>query len=407
MSLSRSAHFFSYNNYNERRLGSLLAGRGAHASWCAVLALPLHCAPLQLLAATQAEATGSEEQQTSREPAGSLQLQGGGIAPGGSQGEEISTNHLDVAAQQEDRDSCEVVHLSLVVSGHLAIRRTVVLVKSILFHRRNPIHLHLLTDARSGEILATIFKTWQLPAVNTSFYPLSAAIKAVEWIPTSHYSGVFGLSKLAFASALPASLRAVIALDTDVMLAADIGELWAFARRLRQAKKLLGLVENQSDWYLGNMWKGHKPWPAVGRGFNTGVAVLNLELMRTRDWNGTWHAAARDSLAVHTKAALADQDVVNAAIKRDNGDLVFILPCVWNVQLSENTLSDYCFKSAHHFKIIHWNSAAKLDVSNIYGLISRTCSLCLKTTTACCLGHICRTANYSVGPSKCRVSRGT
>lgn len=28
----------------------------------------------------------------------------------------------------------------------------------------------------------------------------------------------------------------------------------------------LGLVENQSDWYLGKLWKKHKPWPALGRG---------------------------------------------------------------------------------------------------------------------------------------------
>lgn len=30
--------------------------------------------------------------------------------------------------------------------------------------------------------------------------------------------------------------------------------------------KAIGLVENQSDWYLGKLWKNHKPWPAlVGR----------------------------------------------------------------------------------------------------------------------------------------------
>lgn len=38
-------------------------------------------------------------------------------------------------------------------------------------------------------------------------------------------------------------------------------------------KQVIGLVENQSDWYLGNLWKNHKPWPALGRGFNTGKQV--------------------------------------------------------------------------------------------------------------------------------------
>lgn len=29
-------------------------------------------------------------------------------------------------------------------------------------------------------------------------------------------------------------------------------------------------MENQSNWYLGNLWRNHRPWPALGRGFNTG-----------------------------------------------------------------------------------------------------------------------------------------
>lgn len=27
----------------------------------------------------------------------------------------------------------------------------------------------------------------------------------------------------------------------------------------------MGLVENQSDWYLGKIWKNHRPWPALVR----------------------------------------------------------------------------------------------------------------------------------------------
>lgn len=49
-------------------------------------------------------------------------------------------------------------------------------------------------------------------------------------------------------------------------------------------KQVIGLVENQSDWYLGNLWKNHKPWPALGRGFNTGnvckyVAMLIYDIV--------------------------------------------------------------------------------------------------------------------------------
>lgn len=41
-------------------------------------------------------------------------------------------------------------------------------------------------------------------------------------------------------------------------------------------QQVLGLVENQSDWYLGNLWKNHRPWPALGRGFNTGTSARFL-----------------------------------------------------------------------------------------------------------------------------------
>jgi len=34
---------------------------------------------------------------------------------------------------------------------------------------------------------------------------------------------------------------------------------------LRSHRQLLGLVENQSDWYLGTLWKNYKVWPAIVR----------------------------------------------------------------------------------------------------------------------------------------------
>ena len=27
--------------------------------------------------------------------------------------------------------------------------------------------------------------------------------------------------------------------------------------------QVIGLVENQSDWYLGKLWRNHRPWPAL------------------------------------------------------------------------------------------------------------------------------------------------
>ena len=132
--------------------------------------------------------------------------------------------------------------------------------------------------------------------------------------------------KLVLPDALPPNLARVVVLDTDVTFASDIAELWAlFAhfsgersgalpqptplpglpkppgglalhgdRWQPQAapscpplpdEQVIGLVENQSDWYLGNLWRNHKPWPALGRGFNTGGDSGGGG--GSRDWLGT------------------------------------------------------------------------------------------------------------------------
>lgn len=143
------------------------------------------------------------------------------------------------------------------------------------------------------------------------FFP-SSGQPLVSWIPNKHYSGLYGLLKLVLPNILPLSLARVIVLDTDVTFSSDIVELWAFFGHFSgetpatlpqpvpapaspgpcsglalslhpQAapshpplpdKQVVGLVENQSDWYLGNLWKNHRPWPALGRGFNTGGTVV-------------------------------------------------------------------------------------------------------------------------------------
>lgn len=60
----------------------------------------------------------------------------------------------------------------------------------------------------------------------------------------------------------------------------------------------------------------------------------------------TWHSVIKDYMKMHSNVILTDQDIFNAAVKEDNRT-VLVLPCVWNVQLSDNMLSDYCSKSAH------------------------------------------------------------
>nr|XP_047921283.1 xylosyl- and glucuronyltransferase LARGE2 isoform X2 [Anser cygnoides] len=257
---------------------------------------------------------------------------------------------------------CELLHVAIVCAGHNASRDVVTLVKSILFHRKNPLHFHFITDSVAHQILQTLFQSWMVPSVHVSFYNADDLKPEVSWIPNKHYSGIYGLMKLTLTKALPSNLSKVIVLDTDITFATDIAELWAVFGKFSD-KQVIGLVENQSDWYLGNLWKNHKPWPALGRGFNTGVILLLLDRLRRLGWEQMWRLTAERELMSMLSTSLADQDIFNAVIKQDPA-LVYRLPCFWNVQLSDHTRSEQCYTEVSDLKVIHWNSPKKLRVKN-------------------------------------------
>nr|XP_020142088.1 LARGE xylosyl- and glucuronyltransferase 2 isoform X3 [Microcebus murinus] len=363
-------------------------------------------------------------------------LRGAAALDGDPLGGQGGHNRSDCGPQLPPK--CELLHVAIVCAGHNSSREVITLVKSMLFYRKNPLHLHLVTDAVARNILETLFHTWMVPAVRVSFYdaeelkagarplctPASCAHPSpssltlgrgggespvpsnplqlkplvlsgvhpfsplcpsecvlacvgpslpahalplpqqpqVSWIPNKHYSGLYGLMKLVLPGALPPDLARVIVLDTDVTFASDIAELWALFAHFSD-KQVIGLVENQSDWYLGNLWKNHRPWPALGRGFNTGVILLQLDRLRRAGWEQMWRLTASRELLTLPATSLADQDIFNAVIKEHPG-LVQPLPCIWNVQLSDHTLAERCYSEASDLKVIHWNSPKKLRVKN-------------------------------------------
>lgn len=114
--------------------------------------------------------------------------------------------------------------------------------------------------------------------------------------------------------------------------------------------QIFGLVENQSDWYLGKLWHEFKPWPAIGRGFNTGVILLHLDNIRIQiNWLLLWKNVTELNLLKYAGTKLADQDIFNAIIKQ-YPDIVYKMDCEWNVQLSDNSRSERCY--ARNYSII-------------------------------------------------------
>ncbi|XP_062052231.1 xylosyl- and glucuronyltransferase LARGE2 isoform X5 [Lepus europaeus] len=222
---------------------------------------------------------------------------------------------------------CELLHVAIVCAGHNSSREVITLVKSMLFYRKNPLHLHLVTDAVAKNILETLFHTWMVPAVRVSFYDAEALKPQVSWIPNKHYSGLYGLMKLVLPAVLPPDLARVIVLDTDVTFASDIAELWALFAHF------------------------------------SGVILLWLGRLQQAGWEHMWKLTAKRELLTLPATSLADQDIFNAVIK-EHPELVQPLPCVWNVQLSDHTLAERCYSEASDLKVIHWNSPKKLRVKN-------------------------------------------
>ena len=62
-------------------------------------------------------------------------------------------------------------------------------------------------------------------------------------------------------------------------------------------------MDEQSDIYL---WKGR--WPALGRGFNTGVMLINLKKLRLDwHWPTLWRQVVEKELITMVHVTLGDQ----------------------------------------------------------------------------------------------------
>lgn len=86
--------------------------------------------------------------------------------------------------------------------------------------------------------------------------------------------------------------------------------------------------------------------------------------MKNINWNTLWNNITTDGLKHHGSTTLADQDIVNAVIKV-HYDLLFTLPCTWNVQLSRYSKAHFCYDGdTSMIKVLHWNAPGGLKSTN-------------------------------------------
>lgn len=102
---------------------------------------------------------------------------------------------------------------------------------------------------------------------------------------------------------------------------------------------MIGLVEDESNWYKSNDAR----WPALGRGYNMGVMLLDLDKIRRNiDWTRLWYDAVLDNIDQLKKTNLGEQDIVNAVIK-SHPNLVYDISCLYNIQLSVHSIAKQCY----------------------------------------------------------------
>ena len=184
--------------------------------------------------------------------------------------------------------------------------------------------------------------------MNVSYYKAENWIPRVSWVPNKHYSGVYGLLKLILPEIF--QVPKILVVDTDVTFLNDVSLLWQSFTDFNE-DQLLGLVENQSNWYLKTLPYDQRSWPALGKGFNTGIMLMNLEHLREKNFTHLWGTTAKRVLKTISETSLADQDIINAVIK-EYPHIVYRIDCTWNIQLSDHTLSESCYSDASRLNVI-------------------------------------------------------
>ncbi|GMR40392.1 hypothetical protein PMAYCL1PPCAC_10587, partial [Pristionchus mayeri] len=247
-------------------------------------------------------------------------------------------------------------HIAMVLGGYKVVRQASALFKSILYHHPGPLVFHFITDEQSREVLPTLFATWNLPSVRVHTYDIDAYKSRVDWIPNAHYSAVYGLMKLIIPDILPYDTEEVLLFDTDLIVLGDITPLFdAFNGTPESA--LFAIGKNLSPFYT----QSKDRWPAIGRGYNSGVVYLNLARIRNSMWNEIWRAATEEQLKIFKRLYLADQDFFNT-VSFNHPSMFVLLPCVYNFQLGGISQPVNCEQDDRHEKIAHFNSPQKMKL---------------------------------------------
>ncbi|KAF5400245.1 hypothetical protein PHET_06040 [Paragonimus heterotremus] len=197
---------------------------------------------------------------------------------------------------------------------------------------------HLIADTRDQAYLQTKMNDWNLPNVAIHFYNIAKYMDLVRSVQSGHYSGSRSYIKLYLPEILPSSVEKVIMLDADMLVNRHICDLWAHFDRFNETQAF-AMVPETSPYYWSET--GRKYWPSLGPGYNAGLVLFHLSRLRSMAWNSLWNENLQYLLSKIDILPTAEQDVLNR-IGHVQPQLLYTLPCTWNVQMGVLSVTNMC-----------------------------------------------------------------
>ncbi|KAK4468902.1 hypothetical protein MN116_008062 [Schistosoma mekongi] len=202
---------------------------------------------------------------------------------------------------------------------------------SIVFH-------FLISTISSNNGLLNLMNTWKLRNMEYHFYTCSKYLEDLKWISSRHSSGSKPFLKLMLTKILPSSISKVIVLDIDILLNADITELWNHFNNFGENQSI-GIGLEQNPHFNTVMSKLISEWK--GYGYNNGVMLFDLSKLRLTPWNELWMLRTKEALDRQGYLVTGEQDILNIMLF-ELKHILYELPCVWNVQLSSGANESQC-----------------------------------------------------------------
>ena len=221
-------------------------------------------------------------------------------------------------------NSSNTINVAFVSVGKKVLSDTEKVITSLLKFADSSINIHLISDKLNFETAKSVLRIYPDQNHEISFYDFQAYVSLVDFIPSAHWSGPFSLMKLLIPDILPLMVEKIIVLDVDLDVKRSISGLWEHFKDFKD-NQMLGMATEQTDWYVSGLRK----WPAKGRGYNSGVILLDLVKLRSMRWYWFWRAELLRFLVTFKRLDLGDQDVLNVLAYK-YPDLVFTIPYNWN-----------------------------------------------------------------------------